>query len=100
MKELIKPNEVRLYPNNLRRKDSYFNVHARNDWFSKEFVYKVYDDRVVFKRPTLDCKTFPTRARKVTDSWVFYLTLPYQDNKRLEIHDEDINEDEAILYRL
>lgn len=98
MRDLINNNEVRLYRSNPGREYG-FQVVISNDWFSKEFVYKVYDDRVVFKRPTLDCKTFPTRARKVTDSWVFYLTLPYQDNKRLEIHDEDINEDEAILYR-
>jgi hypothetical protein len=97
MKSLIQSNEVRLYPNSAK-KYNYFNVHIRNDWFSKEFVYKVYHDRVVFKRPTLDYKNFPTRARKVTESWVFYLTLPDQDNRRLEIHDEDINEDQAILY--
>lgn len=94
----IKTNEVRLYPNSSLN-ENYFNVHVRNDWFSQEFVYKVYEDRVVFKRPTLDYKNFPTRARKVTESWVFYLTLPDQENRRLEIHDEDINEDQAILYR-
>ena len=86
----IKTNEVRLYPNSSLN-ENYFNVHVRNDWFSQEFVYKVYEDRVVFKRPTLDYKNFPTRARKVTESWVFYLTLPDQDNRRLEIHDEYIN---------
>lgn len=98
MRDLIKSNEVRLYPNSAQ-KQNYFNVHIRNEWFSQEFVYKVYEDRVVFKRPTLDYKNFPTRARKVTESWVFYLMLPDQDNRRLEIHDEDINEDQAILYR-
>ena len=98
MRDLIKNNEVRLYPNSAK-KQNYFNVHIRNDWFSQEFVYKVYEDRVVFKRPTLDYKNFPTRARKVAESWVFYLSLPYQENRRLEIQDEDITEDEAILYR-
>lgn len=99
MRDFIKNNEVRLYPNSAH-KQNYFNVHIRNDWFSQEFVYKVYDDRVVFRRPALDYKNFPTRARKVTESWVFYLSLPDQENRRLEIHDEDITEDEAILYRL
>lgn len=99
MRDFIQNNEVRLYPNSAQ-KQNYFNVHIRNDWFSQEFVYKVYDDRVVFRRPTLDYKNFPTRARKVTESWVFYLSLPDQDSRRLEIHDEDITEDEAILYRL
>ena len=99
MKELIRPNEVRLYPNNLRRKDSYFNVHARNDWFSKEFVYKVTDEKVVFKRPSIDTRKIPTRSRRAGNGWAFYLTLPDQGNRRLEIHDEDINEDQAILYR-
>lgn len=94
----IESNEVRLYPNNSVN-DSYFNVIIKNNWFSQEFVYKVYDDRVVFRRPTLDYKNFPTRARKVSESWVFYLSLPDQENRRLEIHDEDITEDEAILYR-
>lgn len=98
MKTLIRSNEVRLYPNNSIN-DNYFNVCVRNEWFGQEFVYKIYEDRVVFKRPTLDYRNFPTRARRVTDSWVFHLTLPDQDNRRLEIHDEDINEDEAILYR-
>lgn len=97
MRDFIKSNEVRLYPNSAQ-KQNYFNVHICNDWFSQEFVYKVYDDRVVFRRPTLDYKNFPTKARKVTESWVFYLSLPDQENRRLEIHDEDINEDEAILY--
>lgn len=99
MRDFIKNNEVRLYPNSAQ-KQNYFNVHICNDWFSQEFVYKVYDDRVVFRRPTLDYKNFPTKARKVTESWVFYLSLPDQENRRLEIHDEDITEDEAILYRL
>lgn len=99
MRDLIQNNEVRLYPNSAQ-KQNYFNVHIRNEWFSQEFVYKVYEDRVVFRRPTLDYKNFPTRARKVTESWVFYLSLPDQDSRRLEIHDEDINEDQAILYRL
>lgn len=94
----IESNEVRLYPNNSIN-DSYFNVIIKNNWFSQEFVYKVYDDRVVFRRPTLDYKNFPTRARKVSESWVFYLLLPDQESRRLEIHDEDITEDEAILYR-
>lgn len=98
MRDFIKNNEVRLYPNSAQ-KQNYFNVHICNDWFSQEFVYKVYDDRVVFRRPTLDYKNFPTKARKVTESWVFYLSLPDQENRRLEIHDEDITEDEAILYR-
>lgn len=99
MRDFIKNNEVRLYPNSAQ-KQNYFNVHICNDWFSQEFVYKVYDDRVVFRRPTLDYKNFPTKARKVTESWVFYLSLPDQENRRLNINDEDITEDEAILYRL
>jgi hypothetical protein len=91
-------NEVRLYPNSVTHLYR-FNVVACNDWFSQEFVYRIHDDRVVFKRPTLDSKTNPTRARRSGKSWVFYLSLPDQENKRLEIHDEDINEDQAILYR-
>lgn len=94
----IKINEVRLYHSSFSR-NGYFNAHIRNDWFSQEFVYKVYDDRVVFKRPTLEYKNFPTRARKVTESWVFHLTLRNQYQDRLEIHEEDITEDQVILYR-
>lgn len=98
MRTPIKQNEVRLYhnsPTHPRR----FNVSISNDWFSQEFVYKVYDNRVVFRRPTLESKTFPTRARRAGNAWAFYLTLIDQDNFRLEIQDEDITEDEAILYR-
>ncbi len=97
MRTPIKRNEVRLYPNSTTHPHR-FNVSISNDWFSQEFVYKVYDNRVVFKRPTLESKTFPTRARRAGNAWAFYLTIQDQDSLRLEIHDEDINEDQAILY--
>lgn len=98
MKTLIENNEVRLYPNS-KLHDRRFNVHIRNEWFSQEFVYKVYDDRVVFKRPTLEYKRTPTRARKIASSWVFFLTLNNAPNsKSFNIDEEDINEDRAILY--
>lgn len=97
MRTPIKQNEVRLYPNSTTCPYR-FNVSISNDWFSQEFVYKVHDNKVVFKRPTLESKKFPTRARKTGNSWTFFLTILDQDNLRLEIQDEDINEDQAILY--
>ena len=97
MRTPMKQNEVRLYPNSATHRHR-FNVSISNDWFSQEFVYKIYDDRVVFRRPTLESKTFPTRARKTGNAWVFYITILDQDDLRLEIQDEDITEDEAILY--
>lgn len=97
MRTPVEHNEVRLYPNSATQTHR-FNVSISNDWFSKEFVYRVHEDRVVFKRPTLESKKFPTRARKTGNSWTFFLTILDQDNLRLEIQDEDINEDQAILY--
>ena len=98
MRDLINNNEVRLYRSNPGREYG-FQVVISNDWFSKEFVYKVTDEKVVFKRPSIDTRKIPTRSRGAGNGWAFYLTLPDQGNRRLEIHDEDINEDQAILYR-
>lgn len=94
----IKKNEVRLY-NSASINKSYFNVFIRNDWFSKEFVYKIHQDRIVFKRPTLEYINFPTKARKVANSWSFHLTLQDQDLTSLEILEEDVNEDQVVIYR-
>lgn len=97
MKE-IKQNEARVYCNSLYKKNRVYLI-INNNWFSKEFVYKVKDDRVIFSRPTIDANKIPSKSTRIGNGFRVYLSLKDEPvNKRLTIFDEDIDEDQAILY--